>query len=96
MNAPDIPERRRRRAKWIAASLLISLLVLGGLWWCFNPWSLSRQLAALRSQGLPTNADELNDYYAVPDGVTDTTALWLAAIQAAEAADLYNLSLIHI
>lgn len=90
MNAPDIPERRRRRAKWIAASLLISLLVLGGLWWCFNPWSLSRQLAALRSQGLPTNADELNDYYAVPDGVTDTTALWLAAIQAAEAADLYN------
>lgn len=45
----------------------------------FSPSQLDQQIAELQSQGLPTNAAELNAYYAVPADVTDTTQLWSAA-----------------
>jgi len=44
-----------------------------------------RQLAEIRAAGLPTNAAELNDFYRVPDDVTDTTDLWVAATRSVEA-----------
>ena len=49
---------------------------------------LNRQLADLRSRGLPTNGEELNAFYTTPPDVADTTELWTAATKKAD--DLYR------
>jgi hypothetical protein len=52
----------------------------------FSPTQFEQEIAALRAEGLPTNAVELNGYYSVPSGVTDTTELWTAATAAIRSA----------
>ena len=54
----------------------------------FSSSRLNQRIADLRSQGLPTNAVELNAYYAVPPDVTDTTELWVAATTAVKNAGI--------
>ncbi|MEZ6034661.1 MAG: hypothetical protein R3C17_16325 [Planctomycetaceae bacterium] len=54
----------------------------------FRTSELNLKIAELRSQGLPTSAVELNDWYAVPPDVADTTGLWLAATTAVTNAEM--------
>lgn len=65
------------------------LLSAYGIWFG-SQRSLNAKFDAIRAQGLPTNVEELNEYYSVPVGVTDSTDLWLAAFEALESADLDN------
>ncbi len=67
----------------VAASPLVGLVLFA----LFRTSELNQKIAELRSQGLPTNAVELNDWYAVPTDVADTTGLWLAATTAATNAE---------
>ncbi len=76
--------------KWIAIGVVLLVPVFFGVVWYMGQSSLSSQLAALRAEEMPTNLKELNDFYAVPEGVEDTTELWLKAFDAVEAADLFN------
>lgn len=76
-----------RPRRVLIGSLVIGLIGLV-LYWVFSPSALHVQLARLRSQGLPTNAAELSAYYKVPDGVTDTTHLWIDAIDAVTASKI--------
>ncbi|MBT4864485.1 MAG: hypothetical protein HON53_05100 [Planctomycetaceae bacterium] len=71
---------------------LVSVPVIGLVTFICN-WYAQRslvdaKLAELRANGLPTTASEVDDFYVVPDGVTDTTNLWVAAIDAVRTADL--------
>lgn len=50
-----------------------------------NQRLLDQRLKALRDQGLPTNIKELDKFYSVPEGVTDSTKQWEEAFQAIEA-----------
>ena len=70
-----------------AAVVLISLVVLA-LFAMYSSSRLNQRIAELRSQGLPTNAVELNAYYSVPPDVTDTTELWIAATTAVKNAGI--------
>ncbi|MDB4439858.1 hypothetical protein N9153_02925 [Planctomicrobium sp.] len=67
----------------------VPLLIAFGIWFS-SQRSLNAKLDAIRDQGLPTNVEELNDYYSIPEGVTDSTDLWMAAFDALEKADLDN------
>ncbi len=87
-NPADEQQTRRGRRWWWA--VLIVLLFVGAipLAWILSRSALDKELAALRSQGLPTNAQELNTFYAVPEGITDSTAQWTAAVDAVRSAEL--------
>ncbi len=50
--------------------------------------TLSSKLTEMRENGLPTNLSELNEYYAVPEGVTDRTKSWQKAIDLLEKSEL--------
>jgi hypothetical protein len=76
----------RSKLFWAMVSVpLVVLVTFVGIWLARQS-SLDSQLAELRAEGLPTTAREINDFYVVPDDVTDTTDLWIAAINAAQAA----------
>jgi len=77
-----------RRRVWLIIGIVIGGLIVAVLFWLFDTSALDRELAALRSQGLPTNATELNAFYSVPAGVSDTTELWTAAVSAVAAANI--------
>jgi hypothetical protein len=78
----------RSKLFWAMVSVpLIGLIAIVCIWFVRQS-SLDAQLAELRAKGLPTTASEVNDFYVVPAGVTDTTDLWVAAIDAVQAADL--------
>ncbi|MEJ7595977.1 MAG: hypothetical protein WKF77_31085 [Planctomycetaceae bacterium] len=79
--------RKRRRIIGLFAVPLI-LLVAVAAYALFGTSQLDREIAALRSQGLPTNTSELNAYYSVPPDVTDTTEFWTAATTAVSAAGI--------
>ncbi len=81
---------KRLKLKWIAIGVVLLVPLFLGVVWLVGQSSLSRQLAALRAEGMPTNLNELNDFYAVPEGVEDTTDLWLKAFDAVEKAGLFN------
>src|SRR5689334_4418658 len=84
----------RPRMSWVKRLLIATALLflagvtaLGG-WWYVSQNELNSRLAALKAQGLPTTAAEINTYYAVPKGVTDSTALWTKAITGVHALGL--------
>ena len=79
--------RNRLLMVGFAAVVLISLVVLA-LFAMYSSSRLNQRIAELRSQGLPTNAVELNAYYSVPPDVTDTTELWIAATTAVKNAGI--------
>ncbi len=79
--------RKRLMMAGVSAVVLISLVLLG-LFSMFSSSRLNQRIADLRSQGLPTNAVELNAYYSVPPDVTDTTELWIAATTAVKNAGI--------
>ena len=76
----------RSKLFWAIVSVPLVILVTFVGIWIARQSSLDAQLAELRAKGLPTNASEVNDFYVVPDNVTDTTDLWVAAINAGQAA----------
>lgn len=51
--------------------------------------------AALRASGSPLSGEELNDFYRVPAGETDTTQLWLNATRQVET-DAFNQKVIRL
>jgi hypothetical protein len=79
---------RPKRLGCIAAALVAVGLVATIAFMLFGPSELDEQLAALRSAGLPTNAEELAEFYAVPQNSKDTTDLWIAAIDGVAAANI--------
>jgi len=83
------PSFLKSKLFWAIVSVpVIALSALVGVWF-FGQSTLEGQLAALRAQGLPTTASELNDFYAVPEGTADTTVLWTQAIDAVQFAGIY-------
>jgi len=81
------PSFLRSKLFWAVSVPVVALIALVGVWF-LGQSSLEKQLAALRAQGLPTTASELNDFYAIPEGTADTTALWTQAIDAVQFADV--------
>ena len=61
--------RKRRRIAWYAA---LTVLIICMLWFAYFRWSVSRcltrQIAALESQGYPVTLDQLDARYQLPDG----------------------------
>ena len=86
-NATRVQSRKRLLMAGVCAVVLISLVFLA-LFSMFSSSRLNQKIADLRSQGLPTNAEELNAYYSVPQDVTDTTELWIAATAAVKNAGI--------
>ena len=88
--AEQLRKSQSRKRRWliviVALPLMLLLTMLGFAF--FGSSQLDQELAELRSQGLPTNAVELNAYYSVPQNVTDTTELWTAAIAAVTNAGI--------
>jgi hypothetical protein len=85
----DVKGPRSRKRLLIAGAIAFaaSPLVALVLFALFRTSELNQKIAELRSQGLPTDAVELNDWYTVPTDVADTTGLWLAATTLATNAE---------
>ncbi len=75
--------------KKLICLLVLSIVLSLAYAWRAHVAKIDAKLAALRAAGFPTSGSELNDYYRVPAGVADSTELWVEAIDAVEAADLY-------
>lgn len=69
----------------LAIVTLIALLAGGTLWW-MSSRGVQHRLAAMRAQGLPTKASEINAFHVIPAGVTDCTQAWIAVGMSAETA----------
>jgi hypothetical protein len=78
----------RSKLFWAMVGVPLTGLVAAGCLLLLRMSELDSQLNELRAKGLPTTAREVNDFYIVPDGVTDTTDLWVAAIDTVQAANL--------
>src|SRR5262245_43428639 len=92
-SAPETARPPRRKSSMllsvrIFAGVLVFGVVLFFCVWFYLKLELNSQLASLRSQGLPTTLDELDKFYVVPQGVPDTTSLWVNAIDAVRSANL--------
>ena len=80
-----VPEEKtlsqpRRKSRVVAFAVLILVVIAAAVIYGLCGTSrLDRQLADLRSRGLPTNGEELNAWYTVPADIHDTTDLWIAA-----------------
>ena len=67
----------RSKLFWAIVSVpLIILVTFVGIWIAHQS-SLDSKLDEIRAKGLPTTASEVNDFYVVPNDVTDTTDLWV-------------------
>lgn len=55
--------------------------------WISSTNRLNQRLAELRSQGIPASANDVDDFYQIPDGVADSTGLWMDALQASEGLE---------
>ena len=77
-----LSQPRRKSRLVVFALLILAVIVAAVAYGLFRTSRLERQLADLRSRGLPTNGEELNAWYAVPSDVRDTTDLWIAATRA--------------
>ncbi len=75
------PQTRRRLLLRLLFAMIVAFAAVAA-YVLLSPSQLDQQIAELRSRGLPTNAAELNAYYAVPSDVADTTQLWTAATTA--------------
>lgn len=71
----------RKKRSWILL-LIVAPLVAGATLVYVGQQDLQRQLTELQEVGQPINGEQLNEFYAVPDDVEDTTSLWLTAIEA--------------
>lgn len=69
----------------VAIVTLIALLAGGTLWW-WSSRGVQHRLAAMRAQGLPTKASEINAFHVIPAGVADCTQAWIAVGMSAETA----------
>ncbi|HVX10795.1 MAG TPA: hypothetical protein VHC22_06410 [Pirellulales bacterium] len=80
-----VAERRRIGTGTILLSAVLLLLVLFTLAFCGVQYLTGRKVAAelskIRDASEPTNAAELEAFYALPADVNDTTSLWMAAAQ---------------
>ena len=72
----------RKKRFWLLILVFPFFLTLCEVW-LNSSRTVDDYLADLREHGLPTSATELNDYYAVPPNLPDTTDLWVNAVVAA-------------
>lgn len=92
--SPDPAQSVPAFQKWLgrimqAVRLLFLLMIVGALaYWGFHRSRLQAELSRLRSEGMPTNIVELETFYKVSPGMTDSTALWTAAVEAVQQANL--------
>ena len=70
---------------WLPLLLLVVPCGILVILWISSTNRLNQRLAELRSQGMPASAEELNDFYQIPDGVADSTGLWMDALAASES-----------
>jgi hypothetical protein len=87
-----------RGLMWLLLILLIAGLLAAfaaGIfalrWWVQDRAAaakVDREVARLKSAGEPVTTEDLYHLHAVPEGVNDTTAAWLAAQQACDASRL--------
>ncbi|TWU12236.1 hypothetical protein CA54_10590 [Symmachiella macrocystis] len=90
---PDSPKRfwtLRKRLCFVFGLILFAPLAVAGYVWFTANLELAAQLAELRAQGMPTTVTELTEFYTVPNGVNDTTDLWIEAIESVQAAGVYE------
>jgi len=73
---------------WLAIGFAVLVVFMLGCLWYIAEAQLNARLAALRAKGMPATASEINAFYVVPEGVADTTHLWMEASDAAQAANL--------
>lgn len=76
----------RKKRTWLLI-LIAAPLAMAAAMFIVGQRELDRQLTALQEAGLPTNGEQLNDFYIVPDDVEDTTSLWMVAIQAVSSTE---------
>lgn len=73
----------RRKIIWgVGIGLSIAVLLVSGWFWYSASDQVQTKLDALRAKGLPTTAQEVNAYYAIPAGATDRTQEWVTAIDS--------------
>ena len=90
---PDALQRfwtLRKRLCFVFGLILFAPLAVAGYVWFTANLELEAHLAELRAQGMPTTVSELSEFYSVPNGVDDTTALWVEAIDRVQAAAVYE------
>ena len=88
-DGPDTTPENKTPRRWFlrrtAIVYIILIAIVAAIW--LPAWmEVRRRVAALRAAGNPTTAAELADFHAIPEGRTDTTDLWLAAIHATTKA----------
>lgn len=84
---PKVSYVPRSKLFWaFVAFPLACVLVLAAVWYA-GKRAVDSDLAALRGKGLPTAGHEVNEFYAVEEGATDTTGLWVNAILAVKSAN---------
>ncbi len=77
------PSRRFRLSGWhIALLLLICFVGLVALFALTGKNSLEKEIAAIRAAGYPTNFEELDEYYSIPEGVPNAADLYTKAFDA--------------
>jgi hypothetical protein len=81
-----LSQPRRKTLLITIAVLAVGVVVVAGIYGLSGSSRLNRQLADLRSRGLPTNGEELNAWYTVPADVSDTTELWTAATRTIDTS----------
>jgi hypothetical protein len=82
--------RNARLCRSLAIFLGLTFFVAPGAIWFYSRFAVNSRLESLRAKGLPTTANELNHFYAVPRDVPDATRLWVGAIDAVQAANLHT------
>lgn len=68
-----LSSRRALAAVSVIGFLLVSAYLVRGLW---RSYLVGKELASLRRQGIPTTAEELNTFVAIPPGEPNATAAW--------------------
>ncbi len=84
---------------WHVPVVLVTVFLLSyGLLWWTQTSALEKRYAEMRAAGHPATLEELNDYYAIPEGVEDTTKLWLEALRlvtdSSSNVDMENLPIV--
>lgn len=76
---------------WHALLIVVTLTALGiTLRWVLQSHALKKRHSQLRTAGQPFTLEELADYYAIPEGLGDSTDLWQEAVQLAEEYEDYE------
>src|SRR6185369_3045958 len=78
----------KSRWLWSVCAVTLAIPLFITFLWYRQQTELAAKLAALKAEGLPTTAAEVNDFYNVPAGVADSTQAWIKAINAATATPL--------